>query len=567
MADFVKRSQYNQICTIQVSVTTKTNAVCGSASGILVDPGHGYVITHASILYTLQDYFHDQLLDKISRHGSSLFGKPIFHCKATVEVLLPNAFENRTGLHPTGSTIHTVLSGGVSNHASSLSKHAGRIISVFEIKNLRDVIQAMLPQEHWQFEDDITGQTQKPVTMQEPAQNNNSTGKKQDSLFCYILLPCFVLIQIENWEQTQSSLLFRNALDNVAGDLIEICATPFGAMHPEIFLNCRSSGIISKVAGHDKVLLFTDARCLPGCEGGALFFVQNGIRFLTGMMIASLCWKNSEWVGLSLACSITELIHAVKRHVTVQQTSWADNGRIDSSLGARMCSRMISQVCCVSVGSGWGSGVYLDLDLGVILTCSHVLRDIEHIKHVNVMNSAGQQRSACDVIYRSPLGTQFDIAVLQSRPFRGQKTASASNIKSVEEGEVVYVVGYAIFRHDGDPVPMVTRGVVAKVNMIGNVPVMLQTTCAVHAGASGGGVFNSKGQLVAMVICNSRDSVSGASYPHVNMCVPLATLEPFLSQYLANGDRRSLHILTTHNKSIQKMWELGSAENGVMGKL
>ncbi|XP_052243533.1 peroxisomal leader peptide-processing protease-like isoform X2 [Dreissena polymorpha] len=518
MADFVKRSQYNQICTIQVSVTTKTNAVCGSASGILVDPGHGYVITHASILYTLQDYFHDQLLDKISRHGSSLFGKPIFHCKATVEVLLPNAFENRTGLHPTGSTIHTVLSGGVSNHASSLSKHAGRIISVFEIKNLRDVIQAMLPQEHWQFEDDITGQTQKPVTMQEPAQNNNSTGKKQDSLFCYILLPCFVLIQIENWEQTQSSLLFRNALDNVAGDLIEICATPFGAMHPEIFLNCRSSGIISKVAGHDKVLLFTDARCLPGCEGGALFFVQNGIRFLTGMMIASLCWKNSEWVGLSLACSITELIHAVKRHVTVQQTSWADNGRIDSSL-------------------------------------------------VNVMNSAGQQRSACDVIYRSPLGTQFDIAVLQSRPFRGQKTASASNIKSVEEGEVVYVVGYAIFRHDGDPVPMVTRGVVAKVNMIGNVPVMLQTTCAVHAGASGGGVFNSKGQLVAMVICNSRDSVSGASYPHVNMCVPLATLEPFLSQYLANGDRRSLHILTTHNKSIQKMWELGSAENGVMGKL
>jgi len=32
----------------------------------------------------------------------------------------------------------------------------------------------------------------------------------------------------------------------------------------------------------------------------------------------------------------------------------------------------------------------------------------------------------------------------------------------------------------------------------------LQTTCAVHAGASGGGVFNTQGQLVAMVICNSR---------------------------------------------------------------
>lgn len=33
---------------------------------------------------------------------------------------------------------------------------------------------------------------------------------------------------------------------------------------------------------------------------------------------------------------------------------------------------------------------------------------------------------------------------------------------------------------------------------------IFQTTCAVHAGASGGGVFNTRGQLVAMVVCNSR---------------------------------------------------------------
>lgn len=38
---------------------------------------------------------------------------------------------------------------------------------------------------------------------------------------------------------------------------------------------------------------------------------------LTGMMIASLCWKNNEWVGLSMACSISELLNLVKDTVVI----------------------------------------------------------------------------------------------------------------------------------------------------------------------------------------------------------------------------------------------------------
>ena len=31
-------------------------------------------------------------------------------------------------------------------------------------------------------------------------------------------------------------------------------------------------------------------------------------RVLTGMIIASLCWKNNEWVGLTMACAMSELL-------------------------------------------------------------------------------------------------------------------------------------------------------------------------------------------------------------------------------------------------------------------
>ena len=41
-------------------------------------------------------------------------------------------------------------------------------------------------------------------------------------------------------------------------------------------------------------------------------------------------------------------------------------------------------------------------------------------------------------------------------------------------GEVVYVIGHAIFRGKGDTSPMVCRGIVSKLVHFNKVPVMLQ---------------------------------------------------------------------------------------------
>jgi hypothetical protein len=76
-----------------------------------------------------------------------------------------------------------------------------------------------------------------------------------------------------------NALMIRDSIDNKAGDLVEICATPFGSMSPEVFLNAKSRGILSNVAGPQGILLMTDARCVPGSEGGALFYCHKRKRY------------------------------------------------------------------------------------------------------------------------------------------------------------------------------------------------------------------------------------------------------------------------------------------------
>lgn len=56
-----------------------------------------------------------------------------------------------------------------------------------------------------------------------------------------------------------------------AGTRVKLVSTPFGSLSPSVFLNSLSEGIVSNVAGEEGVLIMTDARCVPGCEGGALY--------------------------------------------------------------------------------------------------------------------------------------------------------------------------------------------------------------------------------------------------------------------------------------------------------
>ncbi|KAG0721959.1 Peroxisomal leader peptide-processing protease [Chionoecetes opilio] len=67
------------------------------------------------------------------------------------------------------------------------------------------------------------------------------------------------------------------------------------------------------------------------------------------------------------------------------------------------------------------------------------------------------------------------------------------------------------------------------------VPVVMQTTCAVYAGSSGGPVVAVHPvhglQVVGVVVCNMRDSGS-VTFPHINLAIPIPTIATILNTFL-----------------------------------
>ena len=80
-----------------------------------------------------------------------------------------------------------------------------------------------------------------------------------------------------------------------------------------MFLNSISNGVLSNVAGAQQDLLLTDARCIPGTEGGAIYAQSWQHDSLPiGIVVAPLCWKANEWIGLSLGCRLSSVLHSLE---------------------------------------------------------------------------------------------------------------------------------------------------------------------------------------------------------------------------------------------------------------
>ncbi|XP_025773635.1 peroxisomal leader peptide-processing protease [Puma concolor] len=123
------------------------------------------------------------------------------------------------------------------------------------------------------------------------------------------------------------------------------------------------------------------------------------------------------------------------------------------------------------------------------------------------------------------------------------------------EGEAVSVVGFGVFGQACGP--SVTSGILSAVVQVDDTPVMLQTTCAVHGGSSGGPLFSTRtGDLLGIVASNTRDNNTGATYPHLNFSIPITVLQPALQRYSQMGDLGSLRELDSATEPVRVVWRL-----------
>ncbi|XP_067876545.1 peroxisomal leader peptide-processing protease-like [Heterodontus francisci] len=349
------------------------------------------------------------------------------------------------------------------------------------------------------------------------------------------------------------------------------CASPFASFCSEIFMNTLSKGIVSNLAGERNAMILTDARCLPGTEGGGIYVKSQDLYYLVGLIVAPLCWKANEWVGLTLVCSVTCIFETVRRILdgfdkSCKKVSFCSvSGHLPlTNPGRHSLTRLLTAVALLECDRVWGSGVIVSPRL--ILTCRHVLDQASAVRVKIQSDSNSCLVLKGRVLFATKENSAYDVAVVELEDDLPavEPPAIASGFST---GEDVCVIGYGVFGHTCGP--SVTAGILSAVITVDNQPVMLQTTCGVHAGASGGPVIRtSNGELLGIVSSNARNNSAGATYPHLNFSLPITVLQPLLSAYNQTRDVGVFEGLNKASDRLRALWRLqGSFSSSPKSKL
>ncbi|XP_005099483.1 peroxisomal leader peptide-processing protease isoform X2 [Aplysia californica] len=553
-----------------------------SACGIVLRPDQGIVLTHGSVLADL--ILQDDALKDMVKSGQFIDGICLKDCE--FDVLLDRRWcETSKGqvVWPVAASDASYMKSLRNGSVTSYTKVHSKFLGAFRNDHFHQTVSSLMPKSNWKFANDVSDES---LSMEE-SEKETSTSKSalDESEIAFQLLSYFLVLRIAPITLHQNDGV-KNGLETFvsersvcsAGDVAELIATPFGGLSPGVFFNSFSRGVVSNVSGPRNCWILTDARCIPGSEGAPLFTSGKGEsgRHLTGIVAASLCWKNNEWVGFSVACSLDSIMHSLTQQVqrlhpgrSMAALGWTDS--LSSVAAWRRLSVphaaskdwLLATTVLVQVGSTWGSGVIVHQGEGLILTCSHVVKDADS-HSVLVRACGGSEHYKAEVLYRqNPVDGPFDVAVLRCRKATAQSSASSAlSIVKPVVGQRVYAVGHAVFSADSDLPPSVSAGVVSKIVCSGGQPVMVQSTCAVHPGASGGPLLSASGQLVGILVCNTRDQSNSSCFPHVNMSVPAVAAWTAVQKYRRTGDKQHLHSLQLQNSYVKKLWALGSVTQG-----
>ena len=175
-----------------------------------------------------------------------------------------------------------------------------------------------------------------------------------------------------------------------------------------------------------------------------------------------------------------------------------------------------------SVTEGAGSGVIVNED-GYIVTNFHVIDETDNIT-VRLHN--GETYSAEVVGYDE----QLDIAVLKINA----DDLTAAALGSSEElavGDLAVVIGNPLGQLGGT----VTQGIISStdrsISLEGRTRSLIQTDAAINSGNSGGGLFNSKGELVGIVVAKGE----GVGVEGLGFAIPIDDVAKQIDDIINNG--------------------------------
>uniref|UniRef100_A0A8C6JB36 Peroxisomal leader peptide-processing protease n=1 Tax=Melopsittacus undulatus TaxID=13146 RepID=A0A8C6JB36_MELUD len=503
-----RRSFGERVCCV-VSVSSQTDG-SWSCSGVVLSRGPALVLCQGAVF------------TPFLRDGPTAWSQP--------RALLPAALRpcpRILVLQPPAGTRVPAL--GLDAPSGGLQQHEAGLLALVPCAAFQQALgRAFGPAEQWRFGGEAAGDDPRALHW-----------------FAWLRVPGLDTPG-EGWTARASASCLRK------GEGLLACGSPFGDLCPDLFLNTLSRGVVSNLAGEENALILTDARCLPGTEGGGAFLPSPDGSRLVAVITASFCWKGAEWVGLTLLCSLAAILSSSasilgEAGVVVPPVP----GRV-AAVPAGSGQDPLGWVALVECGASWGSGVLLAPRL--LLTCRHVVE--AGVLPATTLNGR--------VIFTTEESSPFDVAVVELEE-SVPSFIPPCPADSFLPGEEVSVVGFgALGRACG---PSVTVGVLSAVVAVAGRPVMLQTTCAVHGGSSGGPLISSRsGRLLGIVASNTRDTGVGSTYPHLNFCIPITILQPPIAHYQHTGDPAAFAGLNGASEGVQAAWRL-QRQPGLPSKL
>ncbi|XP_055627563.1 peroxisomal leader peptide-processing protease [Toxorhynchites rutilus septentrionalis] len=350
----------------------------------------------------------------------------------------------------------------------------------------------------------------------------------------------FLLLQYRNSNlstleiESRFRIIARHAPNPLAPSEEIVCvSTPFGN---ELFLNSVSYGHVANLFGKDNCLGLLNISTAFGCEGGGIYDKDINLR---SILLGSSFVSQNDNVCFPIAANISEI---TKMLCPEEITHWR--------MPTEQCVCMIDSMNC------WGTGCLFRMnDHNYVLTCAHVISSENIVCHVDGQNLQ------IKLLFKNPIfDSAYDIAFFEvSDKLSSQRSSFCQLAKYIPKiGQRVLSVGFPLFKGFGlkdNFAPSVYRG-----RIISYSEGVLITDCPVQAGQSGGPIFDTQGNLIAVMVSNFKSTLPERIYPYYNMCIPICDIYHILESYTKTNDLNILNSLKAKSHIVDK-WKLRSSVN------
>ena len=280
------------------------------------------------------------------------------------------------------------------------------------------------------------------------------------------------------------------------------------------------TGDVSTLQGNLSVLQGSISGLQGGISGlqGSVSGLQNSVSSLQGSV--SVLQGSVSVLQGNISSLQVKLTNSEAKVSTLQADlikATAEIAKAQSSVNATSLTDMIAAieptVVRITTSKGSGSGIIINRT-GYVLTAEHVVSNVSSVTIV----LTGGERYGASVIARD---VPRDLAILKITSSRTDfPEAVLGSSASTKPGEEAIAVGYAL-GFEGRPT--ISKGIVSGFRVEDGFN-YIQTDASINSGNSGGPLFNSKGQVIGIIVAKYvSTSIEG-----IGLAIPIDETKAFI---------------------------------------